>query len=158
MKKLLLFFIIFFITITVVMSQTTAKQSQVENKPTIAVLDAFANAFNAHDADKIVSYMTDDCVFEASAGPDVDGQKFVGKETVKKAFEDIFKSFPDAKWNNPRHFIAGERAVSEWTFTGTKSDGSKVEVTGCDIFTFREGKIFIKNSYRKNRPAILKSN
>jgi hypothetical protein len=27
----------------------------------------------------------------------------------------------------------------------------RVEVTGCDLFTFRDGKIAIKNSYRKNR-------
>ncbi|HEV8284327.1 MAG TPA: nuclear transport factor 2 family protein [Chitinophagaceae bacterium] len=135
------------------MSQTKTKPT-AENKPTIAILDGFASAFNAHDADKIVSYMTDDCIFEASAGPDADGEKFVGKEAVKKAFEDIFKNYPDAKWNNPHHFISGNRAVSEWIFTGTKPDGSKVEVMGCDLFTFRDGKIFIKNSYRKNRPPI----
>ena len=138
------------------MAQTKTKKPAIENKPTIAILDGFANAFNAHDAEKIISYMTEDCVFEASAGPNVDGEKFVGRETVKKAFEDMFKNYPDAKWSNPNHFISGDRAVSEWTFTGTKSDGSKVEVTGCDLFTFRGGKIAIKNSYRKNRPAIPK--
>jgi hypothetical protein len=26
-----------------------------------------------------------------------------------------------------------------------------VEVHGCDLFTFRDGKIALKNSYRKNR-------
>jgi steroid delta-isomerase-like uncharacterized protein len=138
------------------MSQITTKKMTADSKPTMAVLNAFADAFNAHDADKIVSYMTDDCIFEASAGPNVDGEKFVGKEAVKKAFEETFKNFPDAKWNDVHHFIAGDRAVSEWTFTGTKPDGSRVEVTGCDLFTFRDGKIFIKNSYRKNRPAIPK--
>ena len=137
------------------MSQTKIKPT-AEKKPTIAILDGLANAFNEHDAEKIVSYMTDDCVFEASAGPDVDGEKFVGKEDVKKAFEDIFKTYPDAHWDNPHHFISGNRAVSEWIFSGTKQDGSKVEVTGCDLFTFRNGKIAIKNSYRKNRPPIPK--
>jgi hypothetical protein len=29
-----------------------------------------------------------------------------------------------------------------------------VEVAGCDLFTFRGGRIAVKNSYRKNRPAI----
>jgi ketosteroid isomerase-like protein len=153
MKKLMLYFLISSIIPGKLMSQITTK-SAGENKPTIAILDGFANAFNAHDADKIVSYMTDDCIFEASAGPDADGEKFVGKEAVKKAFEDIFKNYPDARWINPRHFIAGDRAVSEWTFTGTKPDGSKIEVTGCDLFTFRNGKIYIKNSYRKNRPPV----
>jgi hypothetical protein len=44
--------------------------------------------------------------------------------------------------------------VSEWTFTGTRMDGTRVEVNGCDLFTFRDGKIAVKNSFRKNRPAI----
>ena len=133
------------------MAQTTSPKNATENKATIAILDEFANAFNDHNVDRILSYMTDDCVFEASAGPDVDGEKFIGKEAVRKAFEDVFKTYPDAHWGNVKHFISGERAVSEWTFTGTKLDGSKVEVTGCDLFTFREGKIAIKNSFRKNR-------
>jgi ketosteroid isomerase-like protein len=90
-------------------------------------------------------------VFEASAGPDADGEKFSGQEQVKKAFENVFTMFPDAHWGNPKHFISGDRGVTEWIFTGTKADGTKVEVTGCDLFTFRDGKIAIKNSYRKNR-------
>ena len=139
------------------MAQTITPTTTTENKPIINLLDGFANAFNAHDVNRILSYMTDDCVFEASAGPNVDGERFAGKEAVKKAFEDVFKTYPDAHWGNVRHFISGERAVSEWTFTGTKQDGRKVEVMGCDLFTFRDGKIAIKNSYRKNRPAIPKS-
>jgi hypothetical protein len=27
-------------------------------------------------------------------------------------------------------------------------------VNGCDVFTFRKGKIALKNSYRKNRPPL----
>jgi len=150
MKKIIFFFIIFLIA-DILMAQTITPKTATDNKATIEILDGFANAFNAHDVDRILSYMTDDCVFEASAGPDVDGEKFVGKEAVKKAFEDVFKTYPDAHWGNVRHFISGERAVSEWTFTGTKQDSSKVEVMGCDLFTFRNGKIAIKNSYRKNR-------
>ena len=117
-------------------------------------LQSFADAFNAHDLKAIMSHMTDDCVFEASAGPDADGEKFSGQELVKKAFENVFTTFPDAHWGNTRHFISENRGFSEWIFTGTKTDGTKVEVTGCDLFTFRDGKIAIKNSYRKNRLLI----
>lgn len=116
-----------------------------------AFLQSFADAFNAHDLEAIMSHMTDDCVFEASAGPDSDGEKFSGQEDVKKAFGKVFTTFPDAHWGNAEHFISGARGFSEWIFTGTKSDGTRVEVTGCDLFTFRDGKIAIKNSYRKNR-------
>ena len=125
--------------------------AQPDKKVTVDFLQSFADAFNAHDIDAIMSHMTEDCVFEASAGPDFDGQKFSGQAQVRKAFEDVFTTFPDAQWNHPKHFIAGNRGVSEWIFTGTKADGNKVEVTGCDLFTFRNGKIAIKNSYRKNR-------
>lgn len=114
-------------------------------------LQSFVDAFNAHDLEGIMSHMTNDCVFEASAGPEANGEKFTGQAQVKKAFEQVFATFPDARWNNPRHFISGDRGFSEWTFTGTKTDGTKVEVTGCDLFTFKDGKIAIKNSYRKNR-------
>lgn len=128
--------------------------AQTNHSITEAYLQSFADAFNAHDLKGIMAHMTGDCVFEASAGPDADGQKFVGKEQVAKAFEDVFDTFPDARWNNPRHFIVGNRGFTEWTFTGTKKDGTQVEVTGCDLFTFRDGKIWIKNSYRKNRIAV----
>ena len=125
--------------------------AQSNKKVTKDFLQSFADAFNAHDIKAIMSHMTENCVFEASAGPDADGEKFTGQEQVKKAFENVFATFPYAYWNNPRHFVKDNRGFSEWTFTGTKADGTKVEVTGCDLFTFKDGKIAIKNSYRKNR-------
>jgi steroid delta-isomerase-like uncharacterized protein len=119
----------------------------------IALLDRFADAWNRHDLDALMSMMTDDCVFEASAGPEVAGQRSEGTQAVRAAFADVFETFPDAHWANARHFIAGNRGVSEWTFTGTHTDGKRVEVNGCDLLTFRGGKIAIKNSFRKNRQA-----
>ena len=124
---------------------------QSNKKVSEAFLQSFVTAFNAHDVKAIMSHMIDDCVFEASAGPDFNGEKFTGKEQVAKAFQKVFTDFPDAHWGNSRHLIAGDRAVSEWIFTGTKTDGTKLEVSGCDLLTFKDGKIAIKNSYRKNR-------
>jgi steroid delta-isomerase-like uncharacterized protein len=120
----------------------------------LALLDRFADAWNRHDLDALMSMMTDDAVFEASAGPQVDGQRSEGKQAVRAAYAAVFDAFPDAHWANARHFVAGTRGVSEWTFTGTQKDGKRVEVNGCDLFTFRDGKIAVKNSYRKNRPAF----
>jgi hypothetical protein len=45
-------------------------------------------------------------------------------------------TFADAHWGNARHFVQGDRGVSQWTFTGTRADGTRVEVHGCDLFTF----------------------
>ena len=121
---------------------------------TDADLQAFADAWNRHDAEALMSFMTDDCVFEASAGPDVCGTRYVGRQAVQAGFCDVWKVYPDAQWHFPRHFVCGDRGVSEWTFTGTRADGTRVEVHGCDVFTFRDGKIALKNSYRKNRPPL----
>jgi steroid delta-isomerase-like uncharacterized protein len=115
-------------------------------------LQAFADAWNRHDIDAVMSFMTGDCIFEASAGPDVCGQRSEGWDAVRASFAEVWATFPNAHWGNPRHFVCGDRGVSEWTFTGTRLDGTRVEVHGCDLFTFRDGKISLKNSYRKNRP------
>ena len=119
---------------------------------TVETLQAFADAWNRHDIDALMSFMTDDCVFEASAGPDISGARYVGPQAVRAGFAQVWSTFPDAHWGNARHFVAGDRGVSEWTFTGTRADGTRVEVNGCDLFVFRGGKIALKNSFRKNRP------
>jgi steroid delta-isomerase-like uncharacterized protein len=116
------------------------------------VLQAFADAWNRHDIDALMSFMADDCAFESSAGPDICGSSNIGRDAVRAAFAEVWKVFPDARWSNAHHFVQGERGVSEWTFTGTREDGGRVEVHGCDLFTFRHGKIALKDSYRKNRP------
>ena len=128
--------------------------SHVIAEVTTEVLQAFADAWNRHDVDAIMSFMTDDCVFESSSGPDVCGTRYAGREAVRAGFAEVWAMFPDAQWRNARHFACGDRAVSEWTFTGTRADGTRVEVHGCDLFTCRDGKIVLKNSYRKNRPLL----
>jgi steroid delta-isomerase-like uncharacterized protein len=125
--------------------------TDVIREVTTEVLEALAAAFNRHDADAVMSFMTDDCVFESSAGPDVCGTRYVGREAVRAGFAEVFATFPDANWGQARHFVQGDRGLSEWTFTGTRADGTRVEVNGCDVFTLRDGKIAVKNSYRKNR-------
>jgi steroid delta-isomerase-like uncharacterized protein len=121
---------------------------------TTALLEAFADAWNRHDIAALMSCMTDDCVFEASAGPDACGTRYVGVEAVRAGFAEVWATFPDAHWADARHFVQADRAVSEWTFTGTRLDGTRVEVQGCDLFTLKGGKIFLKNSYRKHRQPI----
>ena len=118
------------------------------------LLREFAEAWNRHDLEALMSMMTDDCVFEASAGNAVEGERHQGQQAVRAAYAAVFEQFPDAHWGDAHHFVAGDRAVSEWTFTGTRLDGQRVEVRGCDVFTLRSGRIAIKNSFRKNRPPL----
>jgi ketosteroid isomerase-like protein len=72
---------------------------------------------------------------------------------VRQAFARVFEVFPDARFEDARHFVAGDRGVSEWCFRGTTADGKRVEVDGCDLFTFAGGRIARKSSYFKTRTA-----
>lgn len=128
--------------------------TEATSRVTAETLQAFADAWNRHDVEALMTFMTEDCVFESSAGPDVCGTRYVGANAVRAGFAEVWATYPDARWAGARHFVCGDRGVSEWTFTGTRADGSRVEVHGCDLFTFRDGKIALKNSYRKNRPPL----
>ena len=118
------------------------------------LLQEFADAWNRHDVEALMSMMTEDGVFEASAGNNLNGERHQGQPAVRAAYETVFVQYPDAHWGGARHVVMGNRGVSEWTFTGTLKDGARVEVTGCDLFTFRNGKIAVKNSFRKTRPPL----
>lgn len=120
---------------------------------TIKDLEAFGDGWNRHDVDFLMTFMADDCVFETTAGKEVCGTRYSGRAEVREAFARVFKMFPDAHFGQAHHFVAGDRGVSEWIFTGTKSDGTKLEVLGCDVFTFKGDKIAVKCSYFKNRLA-----
>lgn len=125
---------------------------QTTDAVTVELLQAFADAWNSHDIDHLMSFMTRDCVFESWAGPDACGTRYEGCDAVRAGFMKAWQDFPDARWNRPRHWIAGDHGVSEWTFTGTRAaDDAFVEVNGCDLFTFCDGKIRVKNSWRKLR-------
>lgn len=60
---------------------------------TVAMLQAFADAWNRHDPEALMSFMSDDCVFETSAGPEVAGTRYVGPEAVKAGHIEVFAIF-----------------------------------------------------------------
>jgi ketosteroid isomerase-like protein len=116
---------------------------------TLKLLQRFVDAWNAHDVEALLDCMTEDGIFHASAGPSPLGATYAGREELRKGYTAVWETFPDAQWTNGRHFISGSDACSQWTFTGTKRDGTRVAVLGCDLFTIRGGRIAVKNSLRK---------
>lgn len=118
---------------------------------TVALLTEFSDAWNRHDIDALMSFMTEDCVFETAVGAEACGTRHQGREAVRKAFASAWALVPDAQWRDGVHHAAGDFGVSEWTFTGTAADGTRIEVNGVDLFAFKDGKIQRKNTFRKNR-------
>ena len=120
----------------------------------VDVLRQVLDAFNAHDLDAIMSHFADDCVFEAPRGPDRWGRRFVGKPEVRRGLGARFEGIPDVSYGDDDHFVSGNRAASEWTLTGTTVDGERIDVRGCDLWTFGDdGTIVCKDSFWKIREA-----
>lgn len=127
---------------------------EAKEAATSATLEALFDAFNRHDADAVMSFMTEDCVFDTAAGPEAHGTRYEGRQAVRDAFAEVWATFRDARWDTTRHTVIGELGFSEWIFTGTRADGARIEAEGCDLFTFRDGRIALKRAFRKQRPII----
>ena len=136
----------------------TANEQQM--KITADTLKQVLDAFNRHDLDAIMEYFSDDCSFDFPKGPEPWGQRFVGKAQVREGLANRFKGIPDVHYADDQHWISvdGTQGVSEWTLTGTTTSGVKLNVRGCDLWEFHDGKITRKNSFWKlveqaNQPA-----
>jgi len=120
----------------------------------IEQLRAVGDAFNRHDLDAIMAAFSDDCVFESPRGPDPWGKRFAGKSEVRNGLAARFTGIPDVHYGDDEHFACGDRGVSEWTLTGTTTDGERLEVRGCDLWTFdADNKISRKDSFWKIRDS-----
>lgn len=115
----------------------------------VGTLEAVLDAFNRHDLGGIMACFAEDAVFESPRGPDPWGTRFVGKVAVREGLAKRFEAIPDVHYGQDRHFVCGDRGVSEWLLTGTTTAGERVEVRGCDLWEFRDGLIVRKDSYWK---------
>jgi steroid delta-isomerase-like uncharacterized protein len=114
-----------------------------------AMLQAFLDAFNAHDIDAIMSFFTEDCVFDTPRGPAPGGRRLAGKQQVRAAIQARFDGIPDIRYGDDRHWVCGDRGVSEWTIRGTQVSGEAIEVRGCDLFELTDGRISRKDAFWK---------
>ena len=118
----------------------------------LEALKQVLEAFNRHDLDAIMSHFADDCVLETPRGPESWGTRFVGKEEVRRGLMARFEGIPDVHYSGDDHFVSGSRGVSEWTISGTTVEGERIEVRGCDLWTFADdGKLTRKDSFWKIR-------
>ena len=115
----------------------------------LAALHGLAAAFNAHDIDGVVSFFAPDCTLDMPRGTEPYGTRFQGIEQVKKGLIGRFESTPDVHYSELEHFVSGNCGMSKWLLTGTKLNGEKVRVQGCDFYTFRNGRVVRKDSYWK---------
>ena len=116
---------------------------------TVETLERVLDAFNRHDLDAILAFFGEDAVLETPRGPDPWGTRFAGKARVREGLAARFAGIPDVHYAEDRHWVGGDRGVSEWLLTGTTTAGERIAVRGCDLWEFRDGLIVRKDSYWK---------
>ena len=116
-----------------------------------STLAELCEAFNAHDLDRIMAFFADDCILEMPRGSKPWGSRFGGKRNVREALATRFEGLPDVHYDNGEHFVdlTANTGISKWTLTGTTPEGKRIEVRGCDFYTFRNGEVIGKDSYWK---------
>jgi taurine dehydrogenase small subunit len=125
----------------------------VDQDDAMRMLKAITTAFDEHDLDGIMVHFADDAVFEGPRGTEPWGTRFVGRDEIRRAFAARFSRIPDIRYLEDEHFIDGHRGASEWTLSGTTTDGERIEVRGCDLWTLRDGTVVKKDSYWKIRTS-----
>jgi steroid delta-isomerase-like uncharacterized protein len=110
-------------------------------------------AWAAHDVDKLLAAYAPSARI-GMAGPS--GWTEKPPAEAKAQLEAMMKAFPDSKMTPRRLISAGERAVLEWTFTGTnqgefmgdEATEKPVGVTGASFLLFgKDGKVQRENRY-----------
>lgn len=121
-----------------------------EREVTVALLDAIQDAFNRHDVEAILSYFADDCEWLMARGADAPwGRRCLGKAEIGKVLRARFRVIPDMRWVDMRHWILGQKAVSEWRVQGRATSGQSLDWLGCDLWQFRDAEVVKKDTYWK---------
>ena len=78
-------------------------------------------------------------------------------EDVREWFANLFKAVPDFRMEVLDLVATGERVAVRWHMTGTFSGdakfegaiatGAKIDITGCDVLTVRDGRIHHNDAY-----------
>ena len=119
-----------------------------------AVVDAYLAAWNAHDAAKAASFMTDDVEYYDASTPAPQKGRDNARQHVIQAF---FTAAPDCSWTRTGAPVVGKDGVAfQWTFKGTntgpwgdgtKATGKPFSFNGVTLIRLRDGKIAYQGDY-----------
>ena len=117
------------------------------------LLEALA-AWNTGDAERVLEFWSEDCIYHASFGPELLGATFTGRDAARDGIQAFFDRYPDGVFGDTEVIVAGTRGAAEWTFRAADDAGQPFEVRGCDLFEFDGDLIRVKNAFRKVRETL----
>jgi steroid delta-isomerase-like uncharacterized protein len=119
-----------------------------------ATIDAYNDAWNAHDVQRIATMHAPDMVFENHTA----GERAEGEQALEHIAR-IFESWPDIEFQTRRLYVREDLVVQEWTATAThvkplsrgdivaEPSGKRIEWDGMDVIPFADGKVKRKDVY-----------
>jgi steroid delta-isomerase-like uncharacterized protein len=117
-----------------------------------ALIAAYDDAWNRQDLDALCAFHTADVVFENHTA----GDRVEGADAVRAHIGGIFERWPTLRFTSRRFYAADDFAVSEWTATAVRDDGTRIEWEGVDVFPLRDGKIARKDVYSSSHaPRVV---
>ena len=135
------------------MSKFNSNRTTEEAGITPTLLDAITDAYNRNDIDAVMAFFADDAVFDHAAGPDINGTRFSGLDTIRGIFEGLFNNVESVKWTPIDTRVYGDKAYCEFHRVAKLKSGEIQDFLSIDILTFREGLIIHKDTYYKNRTS-----
>lgn len=124
-----------------------------------ATVEAFNARWNDGDVNGLMELMTDDPAYRASTGPEP-GATHCGQADVRAAFERVMATEATLGAPPPAEqtiIVEGDRGVSSWSYRGRDPRGRPCTIEGVDLWIFDQGRIALKDAYRKAFPDMLQS-
>jgi ketosteroid isomerase-like protein len=115
---------------------------------TIERLKAFDAAWASRDIEALMNFVTEDCEYHASVGPEP-GERFIGKDEVRRGFQAMLDHDASSDSMPGNVYVYGDRGVAEWSYRSIDEAGNSTIARGCDLFQFVGDKISLKNAFRK---------
>jgi ketosteroid isomerase-like protein len=101
------------------------------------VVEKLRAGVDAHDLDAIVDCFAADYRNETPAHPT---RSFVGRDQVRRNWEQILGGVPDIRAEVVRQCVDGEVVWTEWDMQGTRRDGERHHMRGVIVFGMAEGR------------------
>ena len=135
-------------------------------------LEAFDQAWEASDLERLAEFLAEDCVYSASRGPEP-GTTYTGKQEVMRGFEHLLEierqtsvaarsactaeqlAALECVRPQSERYLYGDRAFTTWAYLGILTEGSGDQPTrvgwirGCDFFEFSGNLILRKDAFIK---------
>ena len=116
----------------------------------LAAITEVCDAYNRHDVEGIVRHFAEDSSWLLSRGVPPGGGRARGLDEIRAMAHRRFRTIPDMYWDIRSHWVSGNRGCSEWTVSGTETNGNKINWLGCDIWELNDdGKVVTKDTYWK---------